>query len=216
MRNFIDHGFTKLERIQSPDGRLYKTPSGRAYPSVTTITGLHSIESIKKWRASVGEEEATRISTRAANRGTRIHTYCEKYLRGELFEANIFDAEIFKSVLPHLDLIDNIHALESPLYSDHLQVAGTVDCVAEYKGKMAVIDFKTSAKIKTRDNIHGYFMQTAAYAVAFEERTGIPVPRMVVIMGVDNEEPLIFEEKRDDWIEEFKALRIEYRLAKGL
>lgn len=216
MRNFIDHGFTKLERIESPDGRLYKTPSGKSYPSVTTITGLHSIESIKEWRAKVGNEEANRISGRAAARGTRIHKHCEDYLRGTVVETNMFDSEIFKSILPHLDLIDNIHALESPLYCDYLQVAGTVDCVAEYDGKLSVIDFKTSAKIKERDWIHGYFMQTAAYAVAFEERTGIPVGRMVVIMGVDNEDPLIFKEKRDDWIEQFKDLRLQYKQVKGL
>jgi genome maintenance exonuclease 1 len=216
MRTFIDHGFTKLERIDSPEGRLYKTPSGKSYPSVTTVTGLHSKQSIMEWRKRVGEEEANKISSKAASRGTRIHTYCEKYLLGESFEPNLFDKEIFRSVSPYLDKIDNIHALESPLYSHHLQVAGTVDCIAEYNGKLAVIDFKTSAKVKQREWISGYFMQTSAYAVMFEELTGIPVSRMVIIMGVDNEDPLIFEEKRDDWIEEFKSLRLEYKAVKGL
>jgi genome maintenance exonuclease 1 len=217
MKTFIHHEFPKLERDTKPDGtRVYKTPSGRAYPSVTTVTGLHSKQSIMEWRKKVGEEAANKISNRAATRGTRIHTLCESYLRGESTEPDIFDQEIYKGLVPYLDKINNIHALEDPLYSDHLEVAGTVDCIAEYDGKLAVIDFKTSSKVKQRDWITGYFMQTSAYAVAFEERTGIPVGRMVIIMGVDDHEPLIFEEKRDDWIGEFVKLRQEYKQIKNI
>ena len=217
MKTFIHHDLPKLERDTKPDGtRVYKTPSGKSYPSITTVTGLHSKASIIAWRKKVGEAEANRISNRAATRGTRIHTLCESYLRGESTEPDIFDQEVYRSLVPHLDKINNIHALEDPLYSDHLEVAGTVDCIAEYNGKLAVIDFKTSARVKTRENIHGYFMQTSAYAVAFEERTGIPVGRMVIIMGVDDNEPLIFEEKRDDWIGEFKKLRQDYKRIKNI
>lgn len=217
MKTFIHHEFPKLERDTKPDGtRVYKTPSGRAYPSVTTVTGLHSKQSIMEWRKKVGEEAANKISNRAATRGTRIHTLCESYLRGESTEPDIFDQEIYKGLVPYLDKINNIHALEDPLYSDHLEVAGTVDCIAEYDGKLAVIDFKTSSKVKQRDWITGYFMQTSAYAVAFEERTGIPVGRMVIIMGVDDHEPLIFEEKRDDWIGEFAKLRQDYKRIKNV
>jgi len=210
MKTFIDHDFAKLKRITTANGRLYETPDGRAYPSVTTITGQHSKQGIMEWRKKVGEEEATRISTRAANRGTRIHYLCEDYLRGLPTNPSIFDADIFKSITPHLNDINNIHALESPLYSHHLEVAGTVDCVAEYKGKLAVIDFKTSSKIKDREWIHSYFMQTAAYAVMFEEMTGMPIGRLVIIIGVDNEEPQVFQERRDDWICDFIVLRNQY------
>ena len=217
MKNFIHHEFPKLERDTKPDGtRVYNTPSGKSYPSVTTVTGLHSKQSIMEWRKKVGEEAANKISNRAATRGTRIHTLCESYLRGESVEPDIFDQEIYKGLVPYLDKINNIHALEDPLYSDHLEVAGTVDCIAEYDGKLAVIDFKTSSKVKERNWIHGYFMQTSAYAVAFEERTGIPVGKMVIIMGVDDHEPLIFEEKRDDWIGEFVKLRQEYKQIKNI
>jgi genome maintenance exonuclease 1 len=216
MKTFIDHGFAKLERIDNPEGRLYCTPSGKSYPSVTTVTGLHSKQSILDWRKRVGETEANRISNRAAGRGTRIHSLCENYLLGKLPEPDIFDAPVFKSIIPHLDMIDNIHALESPLYSHHLQVAGTVDCIAEYNGKLCVIDFKTSTKLKQRDWIHGYFMQTSAYAVMFEELTGIPVGRLLIIMGVDDEDSQLFYEKRDDWIDGFKNLRNEYLQVKGI
>jgi genome maintenance exonuclease 1 len=216
MRNFIYYDFPKLERVTTDGMRLYNTPSGKPYPSVTTVTGLHNAKGIAEWRRRVGEEEANRISTRASSRGTRIHKYCEDYLRGNIFEADMFDLEMFNSIKPQLDQIDNIHCLETPLYSDFLQVAGTVDCIAEFQGKLSVIDFKTASKPKDRDDIYNYFMQTAAYAVAFEERTGIPIGRLVIIMAVENDDPRWFIEKRDNWIAGFRKLRLEYKNLKGI
>jgi len=217
MRTFIHHDLPKLERDTAPDGtRVYKTPSGKAYPSVTTVTGLHTREGIAKWRARVGEEEANRVSARASARGTRIHSNCESYLLGESFEPDIFDAEMFNSIKFLLDQIDNIHCLETPLYSDFLQVAGTVDCIGEFQGKLSVIDFKTASKPKDRDDIYNYFMQCAAYAVAFEERTGIPIGRLVIIMAVDNDDPRWFIEKRDNWIGGFRKLRLDYKNEFGI
>jgi len=217
MKNFIHHDFDKLERDTAPNGtRVYKTPSGKSYPSVTTVTGLHSAKGIAEWRKRVGEEEANRISGRASARGTRIHQYCEDYLRGNIFEADMFDLEMFNSIKPLLDQVDNIHCLEDALYSDFLQVAGTVDCIGEFQGKLSVIDFKTSSKPKHRDDIHNYFMQTAAYAVAFEERTGIPIGRLVIIMAVDNDDPRWFIEKRDNWIGGFRKLRLDYKNLKRI
>ena len=217
MRNFIYHDLPKLERDTSPDGtRVYKTPSGKAYPSVTTVTGLHNAKGIAEWRRRVGEEEANRISNRASARGTRIHSYCEDYLKGNIFEADMFDIEMFNSIKFWLDDIDNIHALETPLYSDFLQVAGTVDCIAEFQGKLSVIDFKTASKPKDRDDIYNYFMQCAAYSVAFEERTGIPIGRLVIIMAVENDDPRLFIEKRDNWIGGFRKLRLDYKNLKGI
>ena len=217
MKNFIYHDFPKLERDTAPNGsRVYKTPTGKAYPSVTTVTGLHSAKGIAQWRARVGEAEANRISGKASARGTRIHQYCEDYLRGNIFEADMFDLEMFNSIKFWLDDINNIHALETPLYSDFLQVAGTVDCIADFQGKLSVIDFKTSSKPKDRDDIYNYFMQTAAYAVAFEERTGIPIGRLVIIMAVDNDDPRLFIEKRDNWIGGFRKLRLDYKNLKNI
>jgi genome maintenance exonuclease 1 len=216
MKTFIHHDFAKLERITTPEVRLYKTPSGNSYPSVTSVTGLHTAKGIAEWRKRVGNEEANRISARASSRGTRVHQLCEDYLRFGKADADIFDQEMFGSIKFLLDQIDNIHCLETPLWSDHLQVAGTVDCIAEFQGKLSVIDFKTSSRPKDRDDIHNYFMQCAAYSVAFEERTGIPIGRLVIIMAVDNEEPRWFIEKRDNWIGGFKKLRLEYKNLKNI
>jgi genome maintenance exonuclease 1 len=212
MINHIHHDIPAIKRATGPDGsRVYETPSGRAYPSVTSVTGLHGKKAIMEWRKRVGEEEANRISSRATRRGTRIHSLCESFLRNEEVVPDMFDQDMWNSFSPLLHGVDNVHALETPLYSDHLQVAGTVDCIAEYKGKLSVVDFKTSSRIKSKKDIHSYFMQCAAYSVAFEERTGISVPRLVILMAVDNEEPLVFVEKRDAWIGKFIEMREEFR-----
>ena len=129
---------------------------------------------------------------------------------------DMFDTEMFNSIKFLLDDIDNIHCLETPLWSDHLQVAGTVDCIGEFQGKLSVIDFKTASKPKDRDDIYHYFMQCAAYSVAFEERTGIPIGRLVVLMAVDNDDPRWFIEKRDNWIGGFKKLRLDYKQKNGV
>lgn len=210
-----DLEFPKLKRITSDNGsRVYETPSGKAYPSVTTVVGLLKKQVILEWRKRVGDEEANRISSTAARRGTRVHTFCEKYLLNEEVDAGIFDKDMWLRFKPLLDDIDNIYALEQSLFSDHLEVAGTVDCIAEYKGKMSVIDFKTSKRIKSKNDIHDYFMQCSAYAVAFEEMTGIPVPQIVILMAVDDEDPIVFVEKRNSWIKGFIDLRSEYRRLK--
>ncbi len=216
MFNHIHHDIAKLRRVDSPAGRVYQTPSGRAYPSVTAVTGLHGKDAIMAWRKRVGEEEANRVSRRATTRGTRVHTLCEDYISNKPVTADLFDQEAWQSLVPELNKINNIHCLETQLYSDHLEVAGTVDCIAEYNGKVSVIDFKTSKRVKKKSDIHSYFMQTSAYAVMFEERTGIPVSRLVILMTVDDEpEASVFVEKRDDWIGEFIELREAYKKLKG-
>ena len=215
MFNHIECEPPKLKRVTNEDGtRVYQTPTGNKYPSVTTVTGLLKKQSIMAWRKRVGEEEANRISSTAARRGTRIHSLAEKYLLNETVNPDMFDIEMWNKFKPILHNINNIYALEQSLFSDHLEVAGTVDCIAEYNGRMSVIDFKTSKRIKDRDSIHDYFMQCSAYAVAFEEMTKIPVPQIVILIAVDEEDPLIFVEKRNTWINGFRDLRLEYKRIK--
>ena len=218
MKTFLNTLKTiELEQINSESGRSYAGPGFR-YPSVTTVTGLHTAEGIKAWRQRVGEAEANRISLKASNRGTKIHTICEAYLkdghaRGLLTEAN---EEMFAAIRPHLDRIDNIHCLESKLVSHHLRVAGTVDCIAEYDGgPIEVIDFKTSNKPKEKQWVDHYFMQTAAYACMFFEASDIVVNRLRLIIGVDGGTCQIFEENMMPWLKQFKTLRERFRVEKG-
>jgi CRISPR/Cas system-associated exonuclease Cas4 (RecB family) len=191
--------------------RHYVTPGGNKYPSVTTITSQYNKQSIMEWRKRVGEEEANRISSKAAGRGTRVHTMCENYLNNQedYLQKQMPDAIVmFKTLQPLLnEYVNNIHALEVPLYSDYLRTAGRVDCIAEFDGAISVIDFKTSSKPKEDKWIENYYMQCSAYAVMFEERTGIPVSRIVVMIAVDGEKAQIFVKKRNDYIDEF----IKYR-----
>ena len=216
MFNHIHHEYPKLARTTVDGARLYETPSGRAYPSVTTVTGLLKKQFIKEWRERVGEAEANKISTKASGRGTRVHSLCEDYLSNLEVTPNYFDLELWRTFTPYLDRINNIHALETKLYSDHLEVAGTVDCIAEFDGKLSVIDFKTSSRVKSHDDIHDYYMQCSAYAVAFEERTNLPVSQLLIVMAVDDHDPLLFFEKRNNWIDKFKQLREDYRKWKNI
>ena len=211
MKNFIYHDFPKLERVDGPDGRVYNTPSGKRYPSITRVTGMLTEDSIKQWRNRVGHEEANKISTKASNRGTRIHTLCEDFLKGKPVQSSMFDTELWVSMMPYVDKIDNIHALESKLYSDKLQVAGTVDCIGEYEGVLNIIDFKTSGKQKDINNIQHYFLQATAYSVMFEELTGIVVPDITILIGVDHDKPQIFQQKRSSFIRQLIDTRQQFK-----
>lgn len=189
----------------TPNGRMYKTPDGKSYPSITTMLGYFSKAAIMAWRKRVGAEEANRISRRAAGQGTRIHHIAEDYINNKpdyLKEDEMpHILSMWKPLKKVLDEhLGTIVLQECPLYSHYLKLAGRVDLVAEFDGKLSIVDFKTSRRVKTRDEISSYFMQAAAYSIMFEERTGTPITQLVIAMTVENEsEPLLFVEKRDDW-----------------
>jgi len=192
--------------------RVYVNASGGAYPSATTVLSVLSKEGIAAWRKRVGDEEADKISKQASTRGTKLHNVTEAFLKNEEldFQAQKFsllDLELFNKFMPILMPIDNIHCQELALYSDHLRMAGRVDCIAEYNGALAVIDFKTSGKPKKKEHIKSYFMQATAYAIMYEERTGIPVPNIVILVAVEGDEPQVFVEKRDNWAKELLRTR---------
>ena len=205
----------KLKSVTEDGKRYYVTPEGNKYPSVTTVAGIFAKDGIVKWRKRVGEEKAQKITTQASVRGTAVHKICEDYINNDadyLKNQMPSNIESFNNIKPIIDQsIDNVVMQECTLYSDFLQVAGTVDCVAEWDNKLSIIDFKTSRKTKKREWIDNYFMQTAAYAVMFEERTKKPIDQIVILITVDNEEPQIFIEKRDEWIWKFVDARSEYR-----
>jgi genome maintenance exonuclease 1 len=212
--------YSDLEATTSGSGRVYVTPSGKAYPSITTVLGVRGKEALFEWRRRVGEEEANRVARHAATRGSALHAIAERYLNNE--EIYLSEGEMphvkamFNAIRPILDEHINMVVLqECPLYSDHLGVAGRVDLVAMYNNKASIIDFKTSSRIKTREEISNYFCQAAAYAIMFEERTGIPVSQLVIIMAVENHPtPLVFIEKRDSWVDELHAVIKEYNTQK--
>jgi len=188
-----------------PDGKRYYTlEDGTRLPSVTTVLGAQKKQAIFEWRKRVGEEEANRISKQATSRGTNVHTICENYLNNKVdyMKGIMPDAlEYFLSIKPYLNKINNIHYQECALWSKQLGMAGRVDCIAEYEGELAVIDFKTASRAKSRDSIMDYFWQTTAYSLMYEEMIGRPINRLVIIMAVKDSEPLIFKEKTEDHID---------------
>ena len=195
--------------------RHYVTPSGELYPSITTILSEFNKAAIQKWRKRVGETEANKISGKASRRGTSVHSVCESYIKNE---DGYFDGqtpniiELFKTIEPFLERVDNIHGVELALYSDHFGVAGRTDLIAEFDGKLSVIDYKTSNKIKKKEWCESYFAQGAFYGIAYEELTKIPVSQVVIIIAVDNEHPQLFVEKRDDWVDKIWEAKKLYEL----
>jgi hypothetical protein len=205
---------TEMKTENRNGRREYKTPEGINLPSITTVLSILSRESIAKWRKKVGNEEANRISHRASTRGTAVHAIIEKYINNEENFKDGYTPDIIGSFLdlkPILDgRIGRVYAQEAPLYSNHLGVAGRVDCVADFDGKLSIIDFKTSMKPKRKDWITNYFMQESAYAIMWEERTGRPITQLVTIISVDNHDPQIFVEHRDTWVRPLRETIAQY------
>ena len=201
----------KTENIEGK--RYYVTPKGNKYVSITSLLGNLSKQSIIEWRRRVGEAEANKISRQASSRGTRVHNICESYIKNQerILEGVLPDAiDMFNSIVPLLDRIDNIHVAEGALYSDDLGVAGRTDLIGEFDENLSVIDYKTSRKRKTWEMCHAYFMQGAFYAHAYEELTGISINDIVIIMAVESDKPLLFRETKDRWIKPLKQVITKY------
>jgi CRISPR/Cas system-associated exonuclease Cas4 (RecB family) len=217
MFHHVDHGFVlpTLTRETTESGRKYFTPEGNAYPSITTVLSAIGKEGIQEWRTRVGEEEANRISTQAATRGTAVHKLAEDYLNNEKnwqkghMPSNMLSFSQIKKILD--ERVNNIWMQETFLYSDRLKCAGQVDCIAEFDGELSVIDFKTSRKPKKAEWITNYFIQASFYAAAFYERTGIPIKQGVILITVDGDDPQVFKIPTYDYLPHFLSVRKKYR-----
>ena len=197
--NHIDIELPKLSRETIDGVRYYSVPDEEELlklVSITSVTSHFNKDIFVKWRKRVGDEEADRITKRATKRGTDMHTLVEHYMKNEeLPEVPPISDFLFKISKANLKRINNIYALEGSLYSKQLGIAGTVDCIAEYDGELAIIDFKTSAKPKPRGWIEHYFVQCMAYGCMLYELTGISVKKLVIIMACENGECVVYEER---------------------
>jgi len=203
-------------KARNKDGtRLYETPDGNMYPSITTVLSVRNKQGLFEWRKRVGEEVANYIARTAAARGTAVHHMCEDYLNNEDMEKHK------EKFLPHalftqlrdtmLNRVDNIRSQEAGLYSDKYGVAGRVDCIAEFDGVLSIIDFKTSTKERQDSYNESYYIQASAYAEMFEERTGIEVNQIcILVVTADGVCQEFVKDKKDylplltDSIEEWK------------
>lgn len=168
--------------------RWYTTPSGIQYPSVTTILGQKEKPQLESWRRSLGPKLADKKTKSAAERGIKLHEAVERYLKNENPgpTLELSTKKLLNQMAMHLRKIDNIVAQEIALYSDTLKIAGRVDCIANFDGTIAVIDFKTSSNNKKDEFINDYRLQTTAYALMFEEMYNIPIDNIVILIAVEN------------------------------
>jgi genome maintenance exonuclease 1 len=197
--NFL--GELELDKKETPGCRLYKLPDGNWVPSITSVTGFYNREVFVKWRKKVGLEEANRITKKATSRGTDFHEAAQAYLENKELDWGDYKPLtkfMFHHLKPELDKINNIHAIERTLYSEYLGLAGRVDCIAEYDGELAVIDFKTSEKIKPDKWCQNYFVQEMFYASAYYELTGIPVKKLITLMVTPEGEVKVFDKRDKD------------------
>ena len=204
-----------LSATQVKGKRFYKTPDGKWYPSVTTIVSHISSATLKAWEERVGFEEAEKVRRTSSLRGTKYHAIVEAYIKGDIKTVDKSEglpAYLFRFSREVLDRIDNIHALEAPLYSDDLGIGGRVDCIAEFDGELAIIDFKTTKELKREEWLHKYFVQEAAYAYMYWERTGVEVKKLVTISVAEDGQTQVVE-KYDktpyidvlcEWIKDFR------------
>ena len=171
--------------------RFYQTPEGKLYPSITTVLQKRKMAGLMEWRKSVGDDVANYIARTAAHRGTKVHHMCEDFLKNnfddEVHKKNFLPYVLFGQLKPVLmQKVNNILAQECGLYTDKYRVAGRVDCIAEYNGVKSIIDFKTSRKERNDEWNESYYIQASAYAEMFEERTGIEINQIVILVVTED------------------------------
>jgi genome maintenance exonuclease 1 len=197
MFNHLDNVLPKLERETVDGVRYYTLPSGNTkLVSITSVISHYKKDFFDNWRKKVGIEKANKITKRATSRGTDTHSLIESYLLNEILPSvQPISEYLFKIAKPTIKRINNIHCLESSLYSEVLGVAGSVDTIADFDDELAVIDYKTSKEPKPVDWMEGYFVQTMFYGMAYYEMTGTQIKKLVIIMTCENGECVVYEER---------------------
>ena len=219
--NFIELDKSKLPvtKGKKVDGFRFYDIDGKAYPSVTSVLGIKKKAELQGWREKIGENVANWEMGRAARRGKATHLLVEEYLKGQTpSERGVLPLGLFKLLKPYIDQIDNIHLLETIMYSPKLTIAGQVDCVAEYNGKLSVIDFKTANKERKEEWIDNYFMQCTAYALMYEELYNAEINDIVVIIGGEDGSIAVYKKDKKDYITKleevvedfYKMFELEY------
>ena len=208
----VENDMKDLQTINEDGRRLYQTPKGNL-PSVTTVTGWRKSQFFAEWRKH-NPKEASRVT----QRGNKLHTLIEHYVNNEfnpddkehkaIISPDIL--ELFLQLQPEIDKIDNVHAQEVALWSESLGLAGRVDCLAEYNGKLSVIDFKGSTRSKRKGDIKNYFLQATAYAIMWQEMTGTPIDNFAILISCEDGKVQVFEGKPLDYVRDLKECIDDY------
>ena len=216
MNNFLHKPIeidNKLKEVTVDGKRFYETPGG-IFPSVTSVVGWDKQNFFAEWRRKNPEE-----SRRVLARGTKLHSLIESYLNNEEID---FDnmlpnfKVLFNQIKPELDKIQNIVALETPLWSKTLGLAGRTDCIAEYDGKLSIIDFKASSKEKRKQDVESYFTQATAYALMCQERTGIIVENFAILISCEDGLTQVFQNKPIKYVKKLKNVIVSYNNNHGI
>jgi len=189
----LESAFDDLPVEQKSGLRFYQSPNDKWLPSVTTVTGWSKREFFAEWRK---KPENRRESGRCLKRGNQLHSLIEDYINNTedfISERDPQNIELFRQLQPELDRIDNVYAQEVPLWSEAVGLAGRVDCVAEFDGKLSIIDFKGSTKPKKEEWIKNYFHQATAYAIMFQEKTGTPINNIVILVANEDGTNQVFQ-----------------------
>jgi genome maintenance exonuclease 1 len=199
----------EAKSVEENGKRFYLTPDGKRYPSVTTVVGFEKNKFFAEWRKKNPKE-----SQRVTARGTALHSLVERYMEGKGVDATTTDSnglvdenlsatvlDLFEQMRPYIDRrIDNVVAQETPLWSDLLELAGRVDLISDYDGKLSIVDFKGSTKAKKPEDIENYFLQATAYSIMWQERTGTPVKQIVILISTEEGIVQEFIEDPKDWV----------------
>ena len=207
--NFIDIDKSVLPTAKGKRQGKYRfyDINGTNYPSVTSILGVRKKVELQQWRDKIGENVANWEMGRAARRGTATHNLIENYIKGEpLEEKSVLPLGLFKLMKPYIDQINNIHCLETVLYTNKYRLAGQVDCIAEYNGKLSVIDFKTANKERKEEWIDNYFLQCTAYGLMYEELFKKEIDQIVVIIGGEDGSIATYIKEKKDYIKKLETV----------
>ena len=205
----------KIKQININGVRYYDTPDGTLI-SITSLLKNFTPEGILEWRKAVGEEVANEVMRAAADRGSKVHKIIENCLSNKpendlVGNYGELAARMFSQMVPALDKIDRIRALEKGLYSTRFGIAGRVDCIAEYDNELTVIDFKTSTRKRDERN-ETHLVQASFYSLAWEERTGEKVNQIAILtttedgkLDVYRDDPSNHVDRLEEMIEEYKS-----------
>ena len=199
--------------------RHYVTPEG-TFMSITSLLYSQEVpDSIKSWRESVGNDVADYVMRTAARRGTKVHKIVELALSnkpvGDVIDYGVLPVALFSMMQPALDRIDQIRALEQPLYSTEFGVgiAGTTDSVCSFDGVPSIVDYKTASKMREREDIQNYLMQCAFYASAWTWQTKQPIDQIVIIMVSEDGRLRIFKDKPSAHLDKLRELVAQHIFA---
>lgn len=210
---------TPYKNIVSKDtaeGRFYFVDDKFKYSSVTTVIGkMLPADYLDDWKARVGETEATKILKQAGRRGTAVHKLLESYvLNEEIDESKIMPTNLmaFKNIKNLLDIhVKTIYGVEIPVYSPFLKSAGRTDLIADWDGEDAVVDFKNTKSMKSKDDIYSYFIQLTAYSFMINFLYKIFIRKIVIVMHIDHESPKVFVEDVENYIDDTVRIFREFQ-----